>query len=177
MKLVIALLVLILGLGGVVYYANSGKAPEGAGGSDGAGTSAPSANGVVMSAADFKLENYRGSVVVMDFWATWCGPCKMAMPGVQKIHERFAGRPVRVFGMDCWERGGDPAAYMKSQGYTYGLVTGTDAIATGYGVTGIPHFVVIGVKGETLMTQVGYDPSNEERIGAVIEEHLKKNNL
>ena len=173
MKLAAILIVIVAALGGYAYYAQNKPGPSGSG----AAATGAGKDNVVMTAAAFKLEDYKGSVVVMDFWATWCGPCKMAMPGVQKLHEKFHDRPVRVFGMDCWERGGDPQAYMKSKGYTYGLVTQTDAIAKGYGVQGIPHFVVIGVNGETLMTESGYSPENEGKLAAVIEEHLKKNNL
>jgi len=176
MKVGVALILLLVGLLGLVWFAKTASNVGEDVPVNKAAAQAPAA-GTVMPASAFKLDDYKGQVVVMDFWATWCGPCKMAMPGVQKLHEKFAGRPVRVFGMDCWERGGDPAAYMKSKGYTYTLVTGTDSIARGYGVQGIPHFVVIGVKGEQLLSQSGYSPDNEAMLAKVIEDHLAKNGL
>jgi thiol-disulfide isomerase/thioredoxin len=117
------------------------------------------------------LENFRGRVVLVDFWATWCGPCKMAMPGVQKLHERFQGRPVSILGVNCWERG-DAQAFMKNQGYTYGLVLHGDELAKAHNVTGIPTFVLFDFDGNVLMHEVGYDPSNEEKLGGKIEEYL-----
>ncbi|MEX2217626.1 MAG: TlpA disulfide reductase family protein [Phycisphaerales bacterium] len=180
MKMVIVLVLVGAGLLGLVVYAQmqGEDTTEETSGAVVTATrgSAPAAK-PVMHASGFKLEDYRGEVVVMDFWATWCGPCKMAMPGVQKLHEKFQGRPVRVFGMSCWERGGDPASYMKQNGFTYSLVTNTDQIAQGYGVRGIPHFVVIGVKGETLMSVSGYSKANEEKLAQTVEQHLKDNNL
>lgn len=128
----------------------------------------------VISASDFRLEDHRGQVLVLDFWATWCGPCRMAMPGMQALHQRFQGRPVRVVGMNCGERG-DPVAFMRQNGYTYTLVTGADNVARQFGVTGIPHFVVLGFRGEELLTVRGYSPENEERLARVIEEYLARN--
>lgn len=125
----------------------------------------------VIPAADFRLEDYRGKVVVMDFWATWCGPCKMAMPGLQKLHEKYKDRGVVVLGMNCWERG-DPVAYMRNNNFTYGLVTGADNYATQYGVRGIPHFVVIGVNGETVHQASGYSQQNEHALDQAIANHL-----
>ncbi|MFG0275956.1 MAG: peroxiredoxin family protein, partial [Phycisphaerales bacterium] len=59
---------------------------------------------------DVTLSELRGQVVVLDFWATWCGPCKVAMPGVQELHEEFADQPVQIFGVNCWEQGPSEAA-------------------------------------------------------------------
>lgn len=130
----------------------------------------------VMQAADFDLDDYKGKVVVMDFWATWCGPCKAAMPGIQKIHERFAGRPVEVLGMNCWESG-DPVGYMKSQGYTYGLVLKADDLAAQYKVRGIPTFVVIGMDGQPILQAVGASRENEEKLLAAVEGELRRAGL
>jgi thiol-disulfide isomerase/thioredoxin len=122
------------------------------------------------------LSQYEGKVVLLDFWATWCGPCKMAMPGVQRISQQFAGRPVAVVGANCWERS-DPEAYMRSNGYTYELMLQADDLAKKYGVKGIPTFVILSPKGEQVYKAVGYDPSHEQEIARIIEEQLAKNNL
>lgn len=118
------------------------------------------------------LSKLRGSVVVMDFWATWCVPCTMAMPHVQRLHERFAGRPVRVFGVNCWENA-DAAAYMAKHKYTYTLLLDGDDAAQAYDVNGIPAFFIIGVDGRILHTAVGFSPDHAEKFAAIIDEHLK----
>lgn len=122
------------------------------------------------------LAKLRGNVVVLDFWATWCHPCLKAMPGVQKLHEKFKGKPVVVYGVDTWEnKMADPAAYMKDKGYTYGLLMNGDEVAKAYGIIGIPTFYVIGPDGKIVYAALGYDPSAEGTLIALIESVLKKN--
>jgi len=117
------------------------------------------------------LESLRGKVVVMDFWATWCTPCKAAMPGVQKLHEKFNGRPVAVFGITVNERG-DPAKYMKEMGYTYGLLLEGEQVAKAYRVKAVPVFYVIGPDGKIIYRKTGFDPDDEQKLVKVIEKAL-----
>ncbi len=117
------------------------------------------------------LSGYKGQIVVLDFWATWCGPCKMAMPGLQKLHERYKDKPVQIFGVNAWENG-DPGAFMRREGYTYGLLLDGDQVAAKYGVTGIPAFFVIGMDGSIIHSAVGFSPDGEATLAKVIDEHL-----
>jgi len=119
------------------------------------------------------LESLRGNVVVLDFWATWCVPCKAAMPGVQKLHEHFDGKPVRVFGI-TWNDPGDPAAYMKEKSYTYGLLLNGERISKEYHISGVPVFYVIGPDGKILYRRAGYDEKAEHKLVEAIEKALSK---
>jgi len=122
------------------------------------------------------LESYRGQVVIMDFWATWCGPCKMAMPGMQSLHEDFKDRGVKLFGVNAWESAGPQAAldYMEKEGYTYTTLLEADKVADAYGVRGIPTFYVIGVDGRVIKTVVGYKPDGEDELAEFLEEYLEE---
>jgi len=114
-------------------------------------------NGVKVNLSDLK-----GQVVVLDFWATWCGPCKVAMPHVQKLHEDYADKGVKVFGVNCWERG-DAKAYMSQSKYTYGLLLDGDKVAEAYRVTGIPTFYVIDQDGKVAFAATGMAREAEMR--------------
>lgn len=117
-----------------------------------------------------RLSDLKGQVVVLDFWATWCGPCKLAMPGVQHLSEQFAGKPVRVFGVSTWERAnGKPAEYMKEKKYTYGLLLEGDDVADEYKLEGLPTFYVIDTKGKIIYASTGFLPDKEKEISAVIK--------
>ncbi|MFN0131183.1 MAG: peroxiredoxin family protein [Phycisphaerales bacterium] len=117
---------------------------------------------------EHRLSDYRGKVVVMDFWATWCGPCIMAMPGMQKLHEKYAKAGAVVLGLNCWENE-DPAKFMAEKGFTYGLLVKADEVAAKYEVSGIPTFYVVGKDGKIVYVERGYNPEGEETIGKIIE--------
>jgi thiol-disulfide isomerase/thioredoxin len=121
---------------------------------------------------DFSLVDYRGRVVVMDFWATWCGPCRLAMPGLQELHEEFSGQPVSILGINCWESG-DPVAFMQREKLNYGLLLGADQVAMDYGVEGIPTFYVIGKDGKVVYHEVGFDPAGTDKLRTVIRHALE----
>ncbi len=155
--------------------APAGQAPEG-NGLLAVGTMAPDWTLQDASGKQVKLSALRGRVVVLDFWATWCGPCKMAMPSVQKLHEKYKGKAVSVFGLNCWESG-DAPGYMESKKFTYGLLLKGDDVAKQYKVSGIPTFYVIGPTGEILWNSVGFDPEHADQIGKVIDKALEHGGL
>ena len=120
-----------------------------------------------------KLADYKGKIVVMDFWATWCPPCRQAMPGLQKIHEQYKDQGVVVLGMNFAERpGGDPVGYMKEQEFTYGLMLNSEEIAKAYGVSGIPAFFVVGPDGKVIHRAVGFGPDTKQKLEEVIKANL-----
>ena len=129
------------------------------------------------SGESHSLSDYRGKVVVLDFWATWCGPCKRAMPGMQKMHDKYKDRGVVVIGMNTFDRSGDPAAYMKKQGYDYTLLLNTDSAAEKYGVRSIPTFFVAGADGKLAWQGSGGGKSTHDKIIRTVERELRKANL
>jgi thiol-disulfide isomerase/thioredoxin len=104
----------------------------------------------------------------MDFWATWCGPCRLAMPGLQRLHEKYKDQGVVVFGMNSWESG-DPGAFMKENDFTYTTLLKADPVAQLYQVSGIPTFYIVGPDGKVVLSEVGYDPDFEKNVSDLIE--------
>lgn len=115
------------------------------------------------------LEDFRGKVVVLDFWATWCLPCKRGMPGMQAMHEKWGDQGLAVIGISCKERGGDPAAYFADQGFTYTCLVQGDDIYRTYRAAALPTVVVIGRDGRIVHVDAGYSAAQEERLKAIVE--------
>jgi thiol-disulfide isomerase/thioredoxin len=100
------------------------------------------------------LSEYRGKVVVLDFWATWCGPCIRTMPEIQRLHEKYSSNDLIVFGVNTWEES-NSSAYMKEQGFTYGLLLKGEVIAKTYRVNTLPTVYVIGGDGKIVFRSIG----------------------
>ena len=157
-------------------YANARatEPPSNAGCKVKAGDAAPDFRLKDLAGTEFSLAALRGKVVLLDFWATWCGPCKAAMPSIQKIHEEYAAKGVVVLGVNTWERAeGAAAKFLAEKKYTYPCLLGGDDLATsGYGATAIPTMVVIGKDGKVELLEVGF--RGDDGIRAAIEAALAK---
>jgi len=137
------------------------------------GDAAPDFKLMDLAGKEVSLGSLKGKVVLLDFWATWCGPCKAAMPQIQKISEDYKGKDVVVLGVNTFERKDDAAKkYVESKGYTYGCLLKGDDLAKAYGITGIPTLVVIGKDGKIAMLEVGMGPDGADGIRKAIDAAL-----
>jgi thiol-disulfide isomerase/thioredoxin len=117
--------------------------------------------------------NLKGRVVLLDFWATWCGPCKAASPTMQALHAKYAKQGLVVVGANTFEHGVDPktaaTGYQKEHGYTYTFTYGNDALATSLGIRGIPAFIFIGKDGKVAKAMIGFG----EQMAPMFDETAK----
>jgi peroxiredoxin len=121
------------------------------------------------------LSDYRGKIVVLDFWATWCVPCRRSMPELQAIHEKFKHRGVVLLGIDVGEGAGDsgnPVAFMKSLKLTYGLLLKGNATGKSYMAAVLPTLYVIGPDGKILHAEFGFRTNTRAELTELIEKQL-----
>jgi thiol-disulfide isomerase/thioredoxin len=122
----------------------------------------------------YKLEDLKGKIVILDFWASWCSPCKMAMPSLSKWMQEEMPPGVEVFSVNVMERNiEDGKAHFKSKGFNMTYLEGTPEVAAAYGVSSIPHFTIIDQAGKIAWSVVGFSYSFEESLNYQIEA-LKK---
>ena len=125
--------------------------------------------GVVANAppGSLGLGDLKGKVVVLDFWATWCGPCRAEAPILDALSRRWHERGVNVIGVDTdTPDQGDPAAFAQAKGLSYPIVHDeTGVVSRRYGVDGLPTLVVVSPSGKVVAVRAGLTDEDElERL-------------
>lgn len=125
---------------------------------------------VVMGAGPGDLEQLHGRVVLLDFWASWCGPCRMVMPVLNQLHQRYAAQGLTVLGVTD-----EPAATARLVGtqlsIQYTLATEASAPSR-FGVRSLPTLVVIDRRGNVRRVSVGVDPSEMRTLDHLVQQLL-----
>lgn len=123
------------------------------------------------------LSDYRGKLVVLDFWATWCGFCRKAMPAIQALHDEYADKGVAILAVNCRDAtDADPVGFVRGQGYTYPVLLGGNSITVPYQLRGIPAFYVISPEGRLLHHRSGFNAQQEQWLRGIIESYLNGTN-
>jgi cytochrome c biogenesis protein CcmG, thiol:disulfide interchange protein DsbE len=133
------------------------------------GQPAPDFSLLDLSNQPVTLRSFRGrKVVLLDFWATWCGPCRMAMPGLQDLYERFHERGLEILSLNQGESADEVRRFMERNKYAFhALLDSREAVGNAYGVRGIPTLVLVNKQGDVQWIRVGYSPDEQELRGSI----------
>jgi thiol-disulfide isomerase/thioredoxin len=109
-----------------------------------------------------KLSDFKGKPVLIDFWATWCPPCRASIPGIEKLHKTYSGRGLVVLGVSLDQGGWDSVkSFATEAGITYTVLKGTDDIASQYQVRTIPMLVIMDKEGKIVKRYLGVGEDDE----------------
>ena len=116
----------------------------------------------------FQLSRQRGNVVLLNFWASWCPPCRAEAPALERAWQKYRERGLVVFGLDVWDEPQDAVGFVEAMNISYpnGL-QGVSSVAVEYGVTGLPETFVVDRKNVLVRRWIG--PLDDERIAALVE--------
>lgn len=157
MKKIIGIIFLMISL---VSFSNSAKAPD---------FNLKDQYGVIHS-----LENYKGKVIFLNFWATWCPPCKKEMPDIENIYKEYGEnkKDVVILGVNS-EKENEVKKFLKDKGYTFPTVIDENSeVMRKYFIQAFPTSFVIDKEGNVYGYVMG--GLTKEQIKQVIEEVLKK---
>jgi len=118
------------------------------------------------------LSGLRGQVVVMEFWATWCGPCQYSSPSLEVISQRFRGRGVTVLLINKGERADAVRAWARGRFTTPILLDEHEHVAALYGIEAIPQLFIIDQDGDIRYAESGYTGGLERNLSSILNQLL-----
>jgi thiol-disulfide isomerase/thioredoxin len=107
---------------------------------------------------DVTLADYKGKVILIDFWATWCGPCKVEIPHFVEFQEKYGPKGLQIVGISVDDTAEKLEPYVKEMGMNYPVLQGLgrEEVQDAYGpILGIPVSVVISREGKVCATHTG----------------------
>lgn len=136
-----------------------------------AGQPAPNFKVVTSSGQTVTLDNYRGYVLVLDFFATWCIPCRSSVPHIVEINRKYGKQGLQVLGMSADEDGDSVLATFAGEYHVnYPLALAGDTVQSAYGVRSVPVMFIIDKQGKVAEIYRGFN----DEIGRSMEQLIKK---
>ncbi|MDX1452454.1 MAG: TlpA disulfide reductase family protein [Oleiphilaceae bacterium] len=118
---------------------------------------------------EVSLNDFRGKVIYLDFWASWCGPCRQSLPALNDLHREFEGKDFEVVAINLDEEAEDALRFLSQYPVDYTvLVDRTGATPRAYELTGLPTSVLIDQRGVLVASFEGFDPAHLKKLREAI---------
>jgi thiol-disulfide isomerase/thioredoxin len=120
-------------------------------------------SGGVASAAELNLSAYRGKVVYVDFWASWCGPCKQSFPWLDRLVREYSSQNFVVIGVNVDKNRDRAERFLSDTPAAFSIVYDPQGeLATAYKVTGMPAGILIDRSGHVRFQHAGFSEKQKE---------------
>jgi outer membrane lipoprotein-sorting protein/thiol-disulfide isomerase/thioredoxin len=139
------------------------------------GAEAPNFTLIDMEGNEVSLNSLRGKVVFLDFWATWCPPCRNSLPHTQALsqHEKTKSGDLVVLAVNAREDVDKVKKFMQDNNYSFRVLLDKDGkVLDSFKVRGIPTFVLIDREGKVAWVQVGFMPGSEKAMEEAVTQAL-----
>jgi len=128
-----------------------------------------------MDGESYTLSDYRGKVVMVNFWATWCPPCRRELPSMEALYQAFKNDPFTILAINQWESPDHVFSYMGQLEVfpSFPIIFDRDsAVSQTFGVKGLPTTVLIDKQGRVVYRAVGGRDFNHPEVQAIIRKLL-----
>jgi thiol-disulfide isomerase/thioredoxin len=124
----------------------------------------PTFSGTTATGAKFNLSDCKGKVVLVNFWATWCPPCRMEIPDLIALQAKYASRGFTVVGLSEDDNFSQAIMFAKSAKMNYPVLKTPEGLAATLGITGLPTSVLVGKDGKVITAMSGVDPKTGMQV-------------
>ncbi len=140
------------------------------------GKPAPGFTLELLNGGTLELAEHKGKhIVILDFWASWCGPCRHAMPIYTKIAEEYKDKGVLFYGVNLGEAPEVAREFLEKTGITCAVALDSNgAVANQYGVVSIPMTVIVGKDGTVQAVYIGFAPNLETKVKRELDALINK---
>ena len=122
-----------------------------------------------LSGKALRLSSYRQHVVLLEFWATWCPPCKASIPELNALQEKYKARGFTVIAVSVDSGDTDLTGFARSNAISYPVVLGSEEAAQLYNVNSVPVSFLIDKEGRIVHTYMGFTDTMKDEIASGIE--------
>ena len=123
--------------------------------------------------AGIKLSDYKGKTVYLDFWASWCGPCKQSFPWMNEMHSRYNAKGLRVVGVNVDQKTEEAKTFLKDNPASFDVAFDQSGkTPKAYAIKGMPTSVLIGPDGKVLSIHSGFKPEQRDELEQQIKQAL-----
>ncbi len=120
------------------------------------GSAAPDFELTDLSGKKVRLSDLKGKVVILDFWAKWCGPCRMEIPDLVKLQSKYGEKGLTIVGLTVTSPEKDVRSFAQAQGMNYPVLLDADDLTNRYGgIVGIPTTFVVDRQGRITQKFIG----------------------
>ena len=132
-------------------------------------TQAPPINGTTLAGRPLSWSSLVGHAVVLDFWASWCGPCRAEQADINKLHQQYDRRGVLFLGVDMRDDNAAAVSYEREQGVAYASVADSaEQISAAYNVSAPPTVIVIDKHGSIVARFLGTIAGVSEQLDRLL---------
>ncbi len=120
---------------------------------------------------EITLSKLKGKVVLLDFWATWCGPCRESIPHFVQLYKTYRQSGLEVVGMNV-DRGDVDTVrrFVKSMDIPYPIIIASDELERNYGITGLPTTILIDKEGKIRQKFMGFTSEISKQMTATVND-------
>lgn len=128
----------------------------------------------IVFAEDFSIQKYQGQVVYIDFWASWCGPCKDSFPWLNQIHQKYKSKGLTIIGINLDKDKSKAEEFLKKNPALFPIIYNAEGnLAKQFHVKGMPYSVIIDKTGKVIHEHIGFHQDKTQEYIQTIEGALK----